>query len=398
MGRYDKEYLINQLKEFVDKNGYPTSKKKDFKSINNLPCARIYENTLGGDLADWLEMCGYNLSDDEKYRINNRGRSLKISKEECIQKILKMQSMIDRPLNYDDFRHPNKDTIGITEIKNYWGTLNKMKNELNLKINQESMVDKQLSEDDFYNEIKKIFNYLKNKNRNFITTREINSLQNCSRYWTLDKSCRKYCDKRLGEYLKDQGVFLGHQGRGFNYIFSDGECTDSHYEYIFSQYLKGYGLKFNKDYFRNIKYSDFVSTYSGNMNCDYVIYYNNRVIYIEIAGVLDNYKQWYYQNRPINNSKSKEEYRIKLWYKERLFQESNVEYFILFPCDLTKEILCNILNNNYTNTKHSLKHFYKNNIDWRKILEIGELKYDLVQTGRDKQPLVIYGGDTSGKE
>lgn len=237
MGRYDKEYLINQLREFVNKNGYPTNKKKDFKSINNLPCARVYTDTLGGDLVDWLEMCGYTLSDDEKYKINNRSISSKLSKEECTQIILKMQSMIGRPLVYDDFRHPNKDTIGITEIRKYWGTFNKMKNELNLIINQESMMDKQLSVNGFYDEVKKILDYLKNKNRNFITTREINSLQNCSRYWTLDKSCRKYCGKRLGEYLKCQGVYLGSQGRGCNYTFSDGECTDSHYEYIFLNIL-----------------------------------------------------------------------------------------------------------------------------------------------------------------
>lgn len=389
--KYTKEDLIQRLRNFVDNNGYPTSKRNDFKSKNGLPCARIYANTFGGDLSDWLEICGYKLSDEEKYIIQNRGRQSNLSKEDCIEMIYSMQNSLNRPLEYDDFRNPNQNSVGITEIRRYWNTMNNMKKELGLTVNQESMTDKQITKDVLDNDVNNILDYLQSENRAFITTREINNLGCCSRYLSLDRACRKYYNEKLIDRLNDFGICLGKQGRGFNYDFDDGEHTTSQYEYIFSKYLREYGFVYNKDYFRDVKYSEFISIYQGNMNCDYVIHYNERVIYIEIAGIIADYKQWYYQNRQITQSKSKDEYRVKLKQKEDLLKSKHLEYYLLFPCDLSKVTLSLILNSTDDEyTRQNIEHFNKHNLEWDKIIANGELKYDYNILGKDNMPQVVY--------
>lgn len=54
------------------------------------------------------------------------------------------------------------------------------------------------------------------------------------------------------------------------------------------------------------------------MNCDYVLHIGQRRIYIEVAGVIGVYKKWYLENRKLNDSISKENYRIKLGVKEKM--------------------------------------------------------------------------------
>lgn len=359
-----KKFLIRKLTAFVEKNGYPKRKKYDFRPENKMPTLRMYEEYLGGDLVDWLELCGYKLSDEEKYEMRTRGgRSKKLSKEDCIHIIMKMQSKLNRPLEYKDFRNPTMDEIGVTAIKKYWGSLNKMKSEIGLEIVQESMMDKQLSKEDFDKTIQDIIDFLDKEGRNFTTTREINENGNWSRYGTLDRMSKKYYSIGLVEYLKEFNILFGKQGNGLNYDFADGEHVTSQFEYMFSKYLKENGFKYNKSYIRDVKYRDFIPTYKGNMNCDYIIDINGTKLYIEIAGIIADYKTWYYEDRPITHSKSKERYRLKLKEKEQI------------PCDLTKENFYSILFSRNENLKQKISGFYKNNIDWVKVREIGELDY-----------------------
>lgn len=378
-----KQFLIRKLKAYIELNGYPSCKKETFKPENNLPTLKMYEDYIGGDLSDWIELCGYTLSEDEKYNIEFRGRKKNnLTKDRCIEIIYDMQNKLDRPIMYDDFRNPTKDTIGITYIRKYWGSLNKMKKELGLDIIQESMMDKQLTKEQFDNIIGRIASDLLNSSRNFITTREINANKKYPNYWTLDKSCRNYYNIGLVEYASKYDIYFGKQGHGINYNFDDGEHTTSQFEYMFSNYLKNHGFIYNKDYFRDVKYSSFIEDCTTNQNCDYVLYVNNSPVYIEIAGILQGYKEWYYSNREISSSKSKEKYRLKLKQKESMLKNSNLKYFILFPCDLTTENFDRIINNPTLKLKNEIESFNINNIDWIKVREIGELDYskDVIRT------------------
>ena len=378
-----KQFLIRKLKTYIELNGYPTCKKDIFKPENNLPTLKMYEDYIGGDLSDWIELCGYTMSDDEKYNIRFRGRKKdNLTKDKCIGIIYDMQNKLDRPIMYDDFRNPTKDTIGITYINKYWGSLNKMKKELGLDVVQESMMDKHLTKEQFDRVIEEIALDLLNSGRDFITTREINANKKYPNYYTLDKSCRVYYGIGLVEYVKQYNICFGKQGHGINYNFDDGEHTTSQFEYMFSNYLKRHGFIYNKDYFRDVKYSSFIEDCTTNQNCDYVLYVNNSPVYIEIAGILQGYKEWYYSDREISSSKSKEKYKVKLRQKESMLKNSNLKYFILFPCDLTTENFNRIISRPNLELKHEIESFNINNIDWIKVREIGELDYskDVIRT------------------
>jgi len=371
-----RKFLVRKLKAFVEENGYPKRKKTDFKPENKMPSLKMYEQYLGGDLVDWLEMCGYKLSNEEKYEMRTRGgKNKNKSKEDCIATIMNMQSKLDRPLEYKDFKNPSMDEIGITAINKYWGSLNKMKAELGLEIVQESMMDKQLSKGDFDKIVTNIIDFLKKEGRKFTTTREINDNENWSSYSTLDRMSKKYYGVNFTEHLKIFGITFGKQGNGLNYDFEDGEHVTSQFEYMFSKHLKENGFEYNKLYFRDVKYRDFIPTYKGNMNCDYIIDIDGTKLYIEIAGIIADYKTWYYEDKPITQSKSKEKYRLKLKEKEKMLKDNGLNYFILFPCDLTKENFDNVLFNRDKNLKQNIEGFYKNNIDWEKVRKIGELNY-----------------------
>lgn len=141
----------------------------------------------------------------------------------------------------------------------------------------------------------------------------------------------------------------------------------------------------------NIKCIDDLREYAGlyrsvlsKEECTQQIYeIGNDVIYIEIAGIIECYKEWFYQDRPITRSKSKEKYRLKLKNKENMLTEHGLKYYILFPCDLTKDNFKAIITNPNLDLKKNIESFIKNNIDWCRVREIGELKYtDNIAYGR----------------
>lgn len=370
------KFLVRKLKSYVESNGYPQNKKLAFKPKNKMPTLRMYEEYLDGDLVDWLELCGYKLSNEEKYEMRTRGGQNKnYTKDDCISIIMNMQKHLDRPLEYKDFKYPTPDTLGVTHIKKYWGSVNKMKKELGLEIVQENMMDKQLTKDDFDKEVHYIVNFIKSDGRSFITTREINENSDWMSYGTLDRTCKKHYNIGLVQHLSSFGISFGKQGNGINYDFEDGEHVTSQFEYMFSRYLKEHGFKYQIDYFRDVKYSNFIDGYNGNMNCDYVIHIDDKIIYIEIAGIIADYKTWYYENKVISYSKSKEQYRVKLLEKETMLKNANLHYYILFPCDLTNNNFQDILSNDNLDLKNRIESFYKNNIDWNKVRNIGELDY-----------------------
>lgn len=307
-----------------------------------------------------------------------------MSKEQCSEIILNMAKQYTRPLMYDDFRGHQYGQVNIQMIKEHWGSLNKMKQDLGLEIIQESMIDKHLSKDDFDAMLLDIRRYVEDDNRDFITTEEIDSNKQWNNSQSLRRYSKDYYNMSLTDILLKNNVRLGKQGQGINFDFPDGEHVTSQFEYMFSKYLKDYGLKYNVDYFRDVRYSTFIPEYKNNMNCDYVIHINDKIIYVEIAGIIEAYKEWYYKNKPITNSNRKEKYRQKLMEKEEMLKSHNLIYFILFPCDLTKDNFKNILEDGSLELKKNIEKFIKNNIDWIKIREIGELKYsDDIKWGRN---------------
>lgn len=368
--KFDIEKYSEYVEEFIKKSvelGKPITHSNLRKEPFCLPDARWYVKHCPDDSvtrwAEFVDWCGF------------IAKGKMPSKEKVTNLIYKLQEELGRPLVYDDFRGIGCYHVPIEIIREYWGTINKMKEELGLDIVQESMIDKHLSKEQFENMLLDIQNYVFSDGRNFITTKEIDSNDNWIGSNTLRKYSKEYYSKTLSEVLVDYGISLGKQGRGINFDFEDGEHITSQFEYMFSKYLKSYGLKYNVDYFRDVKYSTFIPDCKNNMNCDYVIHINGKTIYIEIAGIIEAYKEWFFNDRPITNRKSREKYRLKLLKKQKMLRDNNLIYFILFPCDLTHDNFKSILTDGSISLRKKIESFMKNNIDWVKVRDNGELKY-----------------------
>lgn len=298
-----------------------------------------------------------------------------LTKEQCIENILKMSKEFDRPLKYDDFRNKHYNKVTVDMVKRYWGSLNKMKEELGLEIIQQQMI--KITQESFDNTIQILKKYLLDNNKDFITTMEWNSLDFDGLYKS--NTVRKFIEENyhmsLADYLLIQGIRIGEAGEGIKNKFDDGEVTTSQFEYMFSSHLRKMGLVYNVDYFRNVRYSTFCDGYKGMMDCDYIVNYNNKTIYIEIAGIIGQYKLFYYSDKPIISSKSKEKYRQKLKEKEQLLISNNLVYFILFPCDLTEENMEQVIKNPTIELRKQIELFNQTNIDFVNVRKIGKLDY-----------------------
>lgn len=299
-----------------------------------------------------------------------------LTKEQCIENILKMSEEFDRPLKYDDFRNGDYDKVSMTMINQYWGSLNKMKEDLGLEIIQPQMI--KITQESFDKTIQMIKDYLSNEDRDFITRAEWNSLDfdNFYKAETISRFVKENYNMGLKEYMLTQGIRMGEAGEGLSHKFDDGEIVMSQFEYMFTSFLRKCGLKYNIDYLRDIKYSNFCKNYNGLMNCDYVINYNGKTIYIEIAGIIEEYKNHYYFDKPIPSSKSKEKYRQKLKEKEQLLISNNCIYFILFPCDLIEENMRQVFESPTIELRKQIESFNQTNIDFVNVRKLGKLDYD----------------------
>lgn len=277
---------------------------------------------------------------------------------------------------YDDFRGHGCYSVSFSHISRYWGTMNKMKQELGLEVIQPQMI--KVTQESFDKTIQILKQYLLDNDKNFITISEWNSLNfdGLYKFSSIARFVEENYKMSISDYLLNHGIRMGEAGEGIKNIFNDGEITTSQFEYMFSSFLRKNGLKYNIDYFRDVNYSDFCNEYNGNMNCDYVIKHNDNIIYIEIAGIIRGYKSFYYENRIIPSSKSKEKYRQKLKQKEELLCFNNCIYFILFPCDLTEENMQQVIENPTIDLRKQIESFNQNNIDFVNVRKIGKLDYN----------------------
>ena len=380
--KFNAEKYDDYVKDYISKSeGLNNPINSSELRFFDLPDGRWFVRNCPDDSvkrwSDFVDWCGF------------VAKGKKPTKEKMITLIYKLQEEINRPLMYDDFRGVGCYHPPLKLILEYWGTINNMKKELGLEVIQESMIDRHLSKEDFDMMLLDICKYVKNDHRDFITTSEIDSNNQWNNSQSLRRYSKDYYNMTLTDMFLKHNIRLGKQGSGINFDFEDGEHVSSQFEYMFSKFLKDYGLKYNVDYFRDSKYSTFIPDCTNNMNCDYVIHINNKIIYIEIAGIIEPYKEWFFNNKPINSRKSREKYRLKLLEKQKMLRENNLHYYILFPCDLTYENFKSILENDSITLRKKIESFMKNNIDWSKVRKSGELKYsDDIKWGRN---IINYG-------
>lgn len=196
------------------------------------------------------------------------------TKEDVIKIICDMQSKLNRPLMYEDFRNPKKNSVGIGIVKKYWENMNKMKEELGLEVIQDNMVCKHI--DDF--ELVKLeINYVcdtvcAEENKKIIMVKDINKYNRLElKYSSLNKVCNNN-KTTIRDLITNYGFKFQKEGNGMVVYNDNGEITKSSYEYIFSNKLKELGYEYNKDYFRDVRYKTFIDNYNEMMDCDYIIH------------------------------------------------------------------------------------------------------------------------------
>lgn len=143
--KYD-EYIY-KFKSICNQLGRPLKYHELLHNEYELPTTRWFvEHCPNKDVKDYnqfLEYIGY----IPRYNM---------SKDLATKLILELQNKLDRPLMLEDFIYTTDSdkVIGISTIKNYWGTMNKMKEELGLEIVQESMIDRQRTREDMICDMK----------------------------------------------------------------------------------------------------------------------------------------------------------------------------------------------------------------------------------------------------
>lgn len=271
-----------------------------------------------------------------------------MTKDKAIPIILKKSEELKRPLLQSDFEgvETTDTSIGIRVIWRIWGTFTNMIKDLGLQEHDGYFRpnDKNYhSHNEVINSVKSVCDKVRTEGRTTVMYPDFKE--------NIDieiSTIRRHCEldgTTLNKLVEKYGCKLQQAGNGLNHTFCDGERIVSKYEYDFSNFLRTYGLNFNVDYFRNIPYKSIDSSYSGKMNCDYLIIFNNKKVYIELAGILGNkgHQEAYRNNTPIK-SKSKELYRQKLYQKRDIFERNGFDYYILLPDEMNEETYRNIFN------------------------------------------------------
>lgn len=272
-----------------------------------------------------------------------------MTKEKAIPIIMKKYEELQRPLLQRDFKgiETTDTSIGIRIIYRLWGTFTNMIKEVGLPEHDYyyKPFDKNYRpHEEIMESIKTVCETVKSQGRTTVVYPDFKEIAEISEVSTIRRHC-ELDGTTLRDVIKSYGCELQQCGNGMNHRFEDGEYTSSKYEYDFSRFLRDNGFKFGKTYFRNIYYKKLDDEYNGNMNCDYCIDFDGRLVYIELAGILGNkeHQDAYRNNTPLQ-SKSKEEYRQKLNQKREMFERNNLEYYILLPDEMNENTYKNILN------------------------------------------------------
>jgi hypothetical protein len=355
------------LRRFFQKSYFTLYNINNFLKLNDIPL--ILETLNGTDSArtklNFISENGENIIcswNDIQSNIKSYNREnikciieyqakKKLTKSDIENLIIKKSKELNRPLLQSDFEnvHTTNNTVGIRIIYKYWGTFSNMIKELGLE--EHGVFFKPNSK--FYKPHSYYLEYIKNicedfKSHNIVTLmiKDFKKMDSTVEISTLKRHCLLE-NTTLQDMLHKYGCKLQTSGNGFYHMFEDGECTLSRYEYDFSETLRKYGFKYNKNYYRDVRYDEILNTYSGNMNCDYKIICN-----------IDAFK-----NNIKLNSKSKELYRIKLNKKKDIFEKAHVNYLILFKPDMSIENFEKIISSLLSTTQSYCKNHDDDVID-----------------------------------
>lgn len=305
------EYLINELHRFINEyHRLPTS--IDFEGLSGYSSRKTFDKYFG-NITNALIKIGYG-----DYEFIKDGRSTTLNKEYKFKNMTMKQKklcLINEIYNFITIYGHTPTLKELDENPNYQNSsiyesifdgYNNALKEAGLKLNQVSRYD-----DDF---LKQEFLRFIEESGRVPYQLDFNNSEYPS-FWCYQN--------RFGSWNKAVMAY-GFEPNDCNavYYLDNGEKCMSGYEYDISKWLNKYNIKYQRD----IPYIQIHDTYEGRMDCDYKIFNNNEIFYVEMAGFYPK----------INSRPSEEEkyYAKKLHYKIRLLNEAKVNYLIIYPEDM----------------------------------------------------------------
>lgn len=325
--KYD-EY-VEKYKQVSNSAGHALKMSELVNNTYGLPSAKwLVENCPSKQVVyfdDFVKWCGFD------------SNKLKIDDSIIKQKLIKLDNSLNREITYEDI---STDKIGFSTIAitRLFGTLTNAKKQLGLK--QIKNVSVKASFQNLKDDLVSIFTHMKNdEHRTNFILKELDQ----SKYAKYPCNHTRYLNsfKRNNEnfyiFISKNGMSLASNGNGISHKFKDGEFTKSSLEFTLTSYLRNVlHMKYNHDYFRDVKYSTFTNT-DRKIDCDYKIVINDKIYYIELCGMI-GYKCRTDWRSTDFHSNTKNEYRDNLILKERLLRENNCSYFIWFKSDMDKGV------------------------------------------------------------
>lgn len=309
--RFTKEMIKNCIDEFINiHNRVPSL--KEIESVPNYPIRADFRK-LYGSYNEAIKDMGYVPANVHQYTDN-----------ELEDAIFKFYMENDRPPSILEFN--NSEYPSFWCYQNRFGSWSKALVHYGLETYAKNI-------NDLTNDIEILCKWIyDNEGRKTITYSDIDNSDFCSSIASYTKHFRKSLNMTVREYVRSIGFNMPPSGCGMYYEFDNGEETFSTYEYKVTKYLRRKGLIYNSDYFRSVKYNSFIGSYSGNMDCDYMIVHKNVKYYIEVAGMMDKYKTTL-------SNKLEVMYAKKMNIKEGLLKQVKCKYLIIYPNDFKEKSL-----------------------------------------------------------
>lgn len=314
-GAIKNEFLLDEIKRFVEEfHRIPI--QKDFEHLKGYPSRKTFTNHFGS-FNEAIRKAGF----------EPKGLSVEENKYRYTKEYLFgiINDYIEKYNEVPTMKKLNKE-VGF-EVKVYYkkvfdGWNNALK-ELNLPLNSVLHYEDEFLHSEFERFIK--------ENDRIPVLQEFNNSEYPS-FWCYQS--------RFGSW-NNAVMAYGYEPNDSNrkYYMDDGEICASSYEYIISNWLKERKIKYDRD----IPYKEIDQFgYKGKMDCDYKIYYNNKIWFVEMAGFMrgTNFNKF---------SKEEKNYFFKLKYKKKLLRRNEINYIVIESGDMKnatfEEVFSKMLNN-----------------------------------------------------
>lgn len=304
-GKYKKDFLISEIQRFVQEfERVPI--QSDFEGLKGYPSRKTFSNHFES-FNEVIRLAGF-----EPVNKSNKEREIKYKdpkyREFLIQELHRFIEENGRSPKSSDFDNGDANYPSRSAYRTVFGTWNNALNEADIPLNSVSHYDDSFLESEFKRFVK--------EHGRIPTYDEFNNSEYPS-FW-----CYQH---RFGSWNKAV-IAYGYEpnDRNRKYYMEDGEICCSSYEHTISTWLKERNIKYD----RNIPYIEIDQFgYKGKMDCDYKIYYNNKIWFVEMAGFLSgtDFKKFSVQEK---------NYFFKLKYKKKLLKRNELDYIVIEPCDI----------------------------------------------------------------